>query len=257
MKNTDWLGSKPFTLSLSSGYFGFFAHTGFMMALTEVGLKPTHVVGSSAGALVAACYASGLSPKEMSDVFTSLKKSDFWDASFGFGLLRGRKMEDILSQYICTDFSQVKTRLSISVFDVLSLKTRSLKTGSIVKAVHASCAVPILFQPVKIEGRVYLDGGIADKLGLHGLSADELILTHNLRDLGGFELGPNSRKKFPYLLEFKLNNIPRSGPDQLHRGSDIIQESYKQTRTWLAASVRIKQVNNNLTLKERDYEITT
>lgn len=246
MTVSDYLQNKPFTLSLSAGFFGFFAHTGFVMALTEKNVTPRLVVGSSAGALVGACYASGLAPKAMAQVFTSLKKTDFWDASLGLGILRGEKMVRILEQYVSADFSQTKLPLQISAFDVLSFKTTTLKAGSVAKACHASCAVPVLFQPVKIDGRVYLDGGIADKMGLTGVDRNEPILCHNLNDIGGFELGPASRKHFPNFREFQLKNISRSGPNRLHLGTEIITKSYRQTKAWLDSPA--SQPNNDLTL---------
>ena len=56
---SDWLSERPFTLTLSSGFFGFFAHTGVLTALLERDLVPHRLTGSSAGALVAGCWASG------------------------------------------------------------------------------------------------------------------------------------------------------------------------------------------------------
>ena len=85
----DWLSQEPFTLTLSSGFFSFFAHTGMLAALEEQDLLPQRVTGSSAGALVAACWASGLSTAELKNILFELKRSDFWDPGFGWGLLKG------------------------------------------------------------------------------------------------------------------------------------------------------------------------
>ena len=56
----DWLAESPFSLAMSSGFFGFFAHTGMLAALEEAGVLPAEVAGSSAGALVAGLWASGI-----------------------------------------------------------------------------------------------------------------------------------------------------------------------------------------------------
>ena len=55
----DWLRQKPFTLTLSSGFFSFFAHCGMLSVLEEEGLTPQRITGASSGAMVGACWASG------------------------------------------------------------------------------------------------------------------------------------------------------------------------------------------------------
>ena len=55
------------------------------------------------------------------------------------------------------------------------LWTRVLAAGPLSPAIHASCAVPLLFQPVWVEGRPLLDGGIADRPGLDGVPAGERV----------------------------------------------------------------------------------
>ena len=67
MKLYDWLEEQPFTLSMSSGFFSFFAHAGMLAALVDRGLKPAKLTGSSAGALVGGCYASGCSIDELKE----------------------------------------------------------------------------------------------------------------------------------------------------------------------------------------------
>src|SRR5690606_33221631 len=51
LTHSDWLAREPFTLALSAGFFGFFAHTGVLLALEHAGLRPRRIVGVSAGAL--------------------------------------------------------------------------------------------------------------------------------------------------------------------------------------------------------------
>ncbi|MES2801407.1 MAG: patatin-like phospholipase family protein [Bdellovibrionota bacterium] len=231
--NAQLLQARSFTLSLSSGFFGFFAHAGFIGALEEKGLKPKLIVGSSAGALTAACYASGFTAKEMTKEFTRIKKSDFWDVGFGFGLVRGEKLENLCTQFMASDFSKLTTPLQISAFDVFALKTKTLNAGSVAKAVRASCAVPGLFHPVRIDKRTYLDGGVADKMGLSSVDREDFVLCHSLGSTNGFESDRVNRKHYKNLMQFELKNIPRSGPDHLHVGLEIITEAHKQTKTWL------------------------
>lgn len=245
MNQAELLSQKPFTLSLSSGFFGFFAHAGFIAALEEKNLKPKLVVGSSAGALTAACFASGLTAKEMTHEFTRIKKSDFWDVGFGFGLVRGEKMEKLFSEFMAPDFSKLSIPLQISAFDVFALRTKTLSSGSVAKAARASCAVPGLFHPVRIDKRTYLDGGVADKMGLSSVDRNDFVLCHSLGSTNGFESKRVNRKHFKNLLQVELPDIPRSGPDHLHKGPEIIDYVYKQTSGWLEKPMLRSEISSH------------
>ena len=83
--NRDWLASQPFTLALSAGFFGFFAHTGVLQALEEAGLRPRRIVGVSAGALAGGLWASGLSAAELAEELVRLRRVDFWDPGLPLG----------------------------------------------------------------------------------------------------------------------------------------------------------------------------
>src|SRR5262245_21144563 len=86
----EWLALGPYTLALSSGFFGFYAHTGFVAVLEREGLPPDRVTGSSAGALVAGLWAAGLDAPAIEAELRRLRRADFWDPRPGAGLLAGR-----------------------------------------------------------------------------------------------------------------------------------------------------------------------
>ena len=86
----EWLARAPFGLAMSSGFFSFYAHTGMLSALVARGLRPTHVAGSSAGAMVAGAWAAGVEPDVLAQVLGDVRREDFWDPSLGPGLLAGR-----------------------------------------------------------------------------------------------------------------------------------------------------------------------
>src|SRR5690606_38887683 len=90
--NAAWLAAAPFTLALSAGFFGFFAHTGVLQALEEAGLSPRRIVGVSAGALAGGLWASGLSAAELAEELLRLRRDDFWDPGLPLGgFLKGGK----------------------------------------------------------------------------------------------------------------------------------------------------------------------
>ena len=97
-------------------------------------------------------------------------------------------------------------------------------------------------------------------MGLSGVDRGEFVVAHNLGTTNGFESPRVSRKNFSQFLQFELKDIPRSGPNHLHMGEEIITESYRQTKLWLESPVENLALlpatahsenskhNNNLTL---------
>lgn len=233
----DWLGSAPFTLTMSSGFFGFFAHTGVLLALDERGLRPARLTGSSAGALVGGLYAAGLEPTVLEDELRKLQRSDFWDPAPGLGLLRGGRFARTLERLLpVTTFEDCRWPVSVSVFDVLSRRTRVVRQGRLAPALQASCSVPLLFQPVWHEGRPLLDGGILDRPGLFDVAPGERVLYHHLasrspwRRPGSPVLAVPQRDNLTALV---LRDLPRAGPFRLENGPRALGDAYRRTRTAL------------------------
>lgn len=236
-----WLRAAPFTLTLSSGFFGFFAHTGVLLALEERGLAPKRLTGSSAGALVGGLHAAGMAASAIRDELRSLERSDFWDPAPGLGLLRGRLFAERLERLLpVATFERCRLPLAVSVFDVLTRSTRVVRSGPLAPALRASCTVPLLFHPVWHEGRLLLDGGILDRPGLLDVGPEERVLYHHLasrspwRRRNSPQLAVPTR---PNLTALVLPNLPRSGPFRLEHGPRAFDDAYRRTRSALDQSV--------------------
>ncbi len=151
-------------LALGGGAARGFAHVGVIQVLEEAGIRPTLVAGTSAGSLVAAIYASGKNGKQLQHVAETMEEATIADWTlplFNRGMLRG----DALARYVN---SQVGGRSIESLTLPLGIVATDLATGSSMlfqrgdtgTAVRASSAVPAVFQPVRISGRDYVDGGL-------------------------------------------------------------------------------------------------
>lgn len=221
----EWLAREPFGLAMSSGFFSFFAHTGVLSALTARGLRPTHVAGSSAGAMVTACWAAGVPPEELAEVLMSLRRADFWDPSLGAGLLAGKKFDALLRRMLPVDrIEACRVPVQISAFDILARKTTVFERGDLPKAIRASCAVPAMFQPVWIDRRPYWDGGILDRPGIAGVPPGRLLFHHISA------VAPWSRESTPLVIPTRpemvtlvLDNLPRANPFRLENGRAAMQ----------------------------------
>lgn len=151
-------------LALGGGAARGFAHVGVIQVLEEAGIRPALVVGTSAGSLVAALYASGRNGQQLQAVAVSMEEAAFADWTlpiFSRGVLRG----EALGRYVN---GQVGNRLIENMALPLGIVATDLQSGQGVlfrrgdtgTAVRASSAVPAVFLPVRIGSREYVDGGL-------------------------------------------------------------------------------------------------
>ncbi|HVU49070.1 MAG TPA: patatin-like phospholipase family protein [Polyangia bacterium] len=234
----DWLSSAPFTLAMSSGFFGFFAHTGVMTVLEDEGLVPSRVCGSSAGALVTGLWASGVPARGIRDELLRLRREHFWDVRPGLGLLRGARFRALLESAIAVrTFDRCRVPLAVSVFDLGARRTTVLREGELAPALHASCAAPIMFQPVRIGRRLYLDGGILDRPGLAGVDGAERVLFHHLTSPPPWrrrnDAGPRAPER-PLMQVVAVSGVPSLNPFQLQRGGEAIERAAQGMRQALS-----------------------
>jgi NTE family protein len=236
----EYLRDAPFGLAMSSGFFSFFAHTGFLTVLEDEGLVPARLSGSSAGALVGAAWASGLDAPLLAGELERLQRSDFWDPGLGPGLLRGRLFRERLRRLLPQPtFDKGRAPAAVSVFEVRSRKTRVVDDGEIATAIHASCAVPFMFHPVWIGGRAYLDGGILDRPGLEGMPvSEERVLFHHIHSRSPWRTkNDNAIPARKGMVTLVLQDLPRSGPFRLDEGRRAYRVAKEATKRALDAPI--------------------
>jgi NTE family protein len=226
------LAEASFGLALSSGFFGFFAHTGLLAALLDQGLVPSRVSGSSAGALIGGLWAAGLEIVDLRRTLAGLTRDAFWDPAPGLGLLRGRKFRGLLDALLPErTFGRTRVPLAISAYDVLTGRTAVIGDGPIAPAIHASCAVPLMFHPVRIGHRLYVDGGVADRPGLVGMRSERVFYHHlaSRWSRGPVAARRNAIPRRPGLFSLVLEGLPRPHPFDLTSGPHAIDEAYART----------------------------
>ncbi len=144
-----------------------FAHIGVLQALEEYGINPGILSGVSAGSIAAVLYGAGLTPHDMIECFAESQKfGDFTEWTIpksGFFKLDkfGKMLESWLSVMNLEDL-KIPTVVCATNFD----KGISIGwcKGEIVPRVLASCSIPILFPPIRINGVHYVDGGVLRNL---------------------------------------------------------------------------------------------
>jgi len=156
-------------LALGGGAARGFAHIGVIQALEENGFAPDLVVGTSAGSLVAALFASGRSGRELAAIADGMDETAFADWSYpGRGLIRGEALAKFVREKTNKrDIEQMKIPLGIAATDLDSGEGILFRRGDTGTAVRASSAVPAVFQPVRIGQREYVDGGLSAPIPVH------------------------------------------------------------------------------------------
>ena len=149
-------------LVLSGGGIRGVAHIGAIKALDEHGIFPSHIAGTSAGAIVGALYAQGCSWEEILEFFktTQIFSIDKY-ARNKPGFVDTEKFYDHFKTYFPRDsFDVLEKPLYITATNILDGTLKVFHQGELIRPVLASAAFPGLFAPVKIEKGYYADGGI-------------------------------------------------------------------------------------------------
>ena len=149
-------------LALSGGGIKGIAHLGVLQYMTELGIRPNRIAGTSAGSLVGVFYAAGYSPKEILDIAKAEKFFNYSNLLLKRGgVFTPDVFEKIIQKYIPHDsFEQLQIPVYITATDLSNGELVVFDKGSLSLAVKASCCVPLIFQPVLYEGMYLSDGGI-------------------------------------------------------------------------------------------------
>lgn len=148
-------------LVLSGGGMRGAAHIGAIKALEEYGLYPTHIAGTSAGAIVGALYAYGYNWEDMLKFFKTINVLNYKKYALNKpGFLDAEKFYPDFKTYLKDDdFSFLKKKLSITATNILDGELEIFDKGELIKPILASAAFPGVFAPVKIKDSYYVDGG--------------------------------------------------------------------------------------------------
>ena len=149
-------------LALGGGAARGFAHIGVIKALEAQGIVPDIVVGTSAGSVVGALYASGMSGFELQNLALQMEENMLVDWTLpNRGVLKGAALQDFINQNVKNQpIQKLPKPLGVVATDLQSGERALFRYGNTGMAVRASSAVPGMFQPVEIGGRDYVDGGL-------------------------------------------------------------------------------------------------
>lgn len=177
--------------ALGGGGAKGFAHLGALKVFEENGLVPEIIAGTSAGALAGGLYADGYAPEEIADFFRGRKMLDFAEFSpFSGGLLKPNGISTFLKKNLrAKTFEQLKIPFVAVATNLETAEVALFSEGdSLVDAIVASCTVPIIFQPCRIGGVDFVDGGVVKNLPVSVIREEtECIIGVNLNRVSPYE----------------------------------------------------------------------
>jgi len=151
-------------LALGGGFARGLAHIGVLGVLEQNGIPIHCITGVSAGAIVAAAYASGAEPGEIAQAGSAMRFTDVarWTIA-RMGIAGSERMDRFLRKLLkCYTFDQMRIPLGIVATDVVTGEAVVFRDrGDVVLPIRASCSYPGLFQPVHCRGRLLVDGAIS------------------------------------------------------------------------------------------------
>lgn len=160
-------GKKPVIgLALGGGAARGFAHIGVIKALEAQNIYPDLVVGTSAGSVIAALYASGYKANDLQKIALSLDEAAITDWALPFsgrfgGMIKGDALQSMVNRLVKNQtIENMKLPLGIVGTDLQTGAGVLFRRGDTGQAVRASCSIPGIFQPTLIGGREYVDGGL-------------------------------------------------------------------------------------------------
>ncbi|WP_158974915.1 patatin-like phospholipase family protein [Cellulophaga sp. L1A9] len=152
-------------IALSGGGARAAAHIGVLQALNDHGIFPTHVSGTSGGAVIGALYCTGYAPIEILELTKTASFLHIFKLGLGFKSIRDMsRLKEFLYYHIKYDFEELQTPLFLSATNLDSGLNEIMSEGKLLPAVMASCAIPLIFKPFNFNGNTYVDGGILNNL---------------------------------------------------------------------------------------------
>lgn len=180
---------KKIGLALSGGGARGFAHIGVLKIFDELGVKPAYVSGCSMGAIIGTLYCMGYSAEQIEE------KVDEMTVKKIIKLLLGRKSNSGKIEHFLNvlfeekSFEDLDIPLYVNAVDINTGEEIIFNKGNLARAVRASIAIPMVFRPVVINGRVLVDGGIKNNLPVNILieqNVDKVIGVYvNRTHIGG------------------------------------------------------------------------
>ena len=159
--------AKKIGLALGAGSAKGFAHIGVLQALDEAGIHIDMISGSSMGAIIGGIYSVGTDLYMLEKFIKSIKLYDYLDVKLPLtgGVLKGERLQELVRVFTHNKtFAETKTPFCCVAVDAEAAKLDVLEEGPLHESIRASMSIPAFFEPVKLNGKTYIDGGVLERV---------------------------------------------------------------------------------------------
>ncbi len=251
-------------IALSGGGIRGISHLGVLKGLNEIGIYPDRVSGTSAGAIAGAMYCQGYSPDEVLKIIIETKYFKFMRPAISWtGILKMDTVGNLFRLYLGhDDFAQLPIPLTVAATDIKKGEVVYFSEGELIKAVMASSCIPGMFDPIVIEDRSFVDGGVLNNLPIEPLeNCCDFIIGVNCNQLPEEANITTMKKLIERAVVMSMNNNVYSkkskcdffieapglggcGVFDIKKAPELFQAGYDRARTYIEENPRILELSD-------------
>jgi len=193
MPNTSLRGIG---LALSGGAARGLAHIAVLETLELEDIPIAAIAGTSAGSVIGALYAAGMPLREIQRVLTRTKWQDVLKLTIPKrGLISSEGIYRFMEQILpIRNFSSLRIPFAAVATDLKTAEKVVITSGSLARAVQASCSIPVIFTPTEINKKILVDGGVASQVPVRAvreeLGAEQVVavnVNYQARELDEYD----------------------------------------------------------------------
>lgn len=251
-------------VALSGGGVRGISHLGVLKALGEIGIVPAKISGTSAGAIVGAMFCQGYQPEEILKIIVETNYFKFMRPAISWnGILKMLSIGDLYKLYLPhNDFAQLKIPLAVAATDIQKGKVIYYDEGELILPIMASSSIPGMFEPIVIENKFLVDGGVLNNLPVEplegicdyviGVNCNQLPEESNISNMKklieravimSMNYNVYSRKsKCDYFIE--PPGLGKYGVFDIKKAPELFQAGYDQTMKVIEENPSILELAN-------------
>lgn len=258
MKETTKNMKKPkVALVLGAGGAKGLAHIGVLRALEKHKIKFDLLVGCSMGAIVGACYALGVPLDELEKRAKQLSRSEVLDVKLPnkYGFVKGDKAERVIKKLLKTEvpptFKDCKVPFACACTDLYKGEPVWLTSGEILPAVRASFSIGGVFQPVEINDKHLVDGGVLARVPVdlaRKMGADVVIAVDCVGK--NYPLKENELSSYFDTVTRVFNLLDYGASIEEMKRADLLLQMYQPE----VSAIKIKNIDKSIAYGEKIIE---